>query len=158
INVSTTAQLQSAVATAANGDTIVLAPGTYQPTATLDPPHSITLQGPTSGTAGATISGASVPAAPGVLDVDTRIGVAIPNLTFTSALASAATVFSQGTLTVEASTFTGNQGPVLDLNDAVATVRNSTITGNADDAVIVGGILPPCGLGQSPCANPTLLE
>src|SRR5262249_49605976 len=148
----------SAVATAANGDTIVLAPGTYQPTATLDPPHSITLQGPNSGTAGATITGASVPADSDVLDVDSGVSVTIRNLTFTSALASAATVFSQGTLLVEASTFTGNQGPVLDLNDAIATIRNSTISGNADDAVIVGGILPPCGQGASPCANPTLLE
>src|SRR5262249_55120684 len=137
-------ELQNAVSSARNGDVIVLTAGTYLPTVSLKPAASITLQGPTSGP-GATISGASiVPDVNGVDDilvVDNGISVTARNLAFTASKAdgAAGTILDQGTLLVESSTYSGNNGPSVVVGNGTATIRNTTIAGNGDDAVQIGG-------------------
>src|SRR5262245_61527322 len=138
-------QLQNAVASAHSGDVIALTPGTYTPTVTLAPAASITLQGPTAGTAGAVINGASiVPDASGtddILLIDNGISVTVANLTFTGSQAdgAAGTLVAAGSVLIDSSTFTGNNGPSVVVGSGSATVRNSTISGNGSDGIEVGG-------------------
>jgi len=141
INVSTTAQLQSAVTSAHNGDTIVLAPGTYSPTATLDLQSSITMTGPSTAP-GATISGASVQPDANLntdtLDVDLGLTATIQNLTFTSARADGYAINAPGTVAIQNSTFSANNGSALWLG-GTDSVTNSTISANASRGIMLDG-------------------
>jgi hypothetical protein len=160
ITVTNTAQLQNVLssptpcatgqapfACPSAGDTISLAPGTYAPTVTLDPPISITLQGPSSAP-GATLSGASVTAGSSgfddLIDTDAGTSVTIVNLTLTGTKSSSSGPFgyainATGTLTVQNSTLSGNAGVALWSSGPTATIVDSTISGNGGGGIMVDG-------------------
>jgi hypothetical protein len=76
-----------------------------------------------------------------ILGVDNGVSVTAENLTFTASQAdgAAATILDQGSLLVEESTYSGNNGPAIIVGNGTATVRNTTITANGDDGIDVGG-------------------
>lgn len=152
IAISTTAQLENTLRPtgcsaaispcAADGDTIVLAPGTYSPTLSLDTVVSFTLEGP-SDAPGAVISGASVRPDPDTDSVDilataSGTSVVLRNLTFSDAPLDGVAVNALGTITLENSTLSGNLGTAAWLA-GTATVRNTTVSGNAENGVMSDG-------------------
>ena len=142
ISVSNTAQLQAAVIAAESGDTIVLAAGTYSPTAPLEIAAGITgltIQGPQNGP-GAVLSGLlnDSTGTQDILDVDALASVTVKNISFRDAsFGSTAAIDVNGSLDLENSYA---EGPNLDLfskplirveTGGTAVIRNSTI--NSDD-------------------------
>jgi hypothetical protein len=161
ITVTTTAQLQNVLssptacttaqapfACPSSGDTIALAAGTYAPTATLDPPIGVTLQGPATAP-GATLSGASVPTDTNgfddLLDTEPGTSVTILNLTLTGTKSSSSgsptgyAINATGSLTVENSTLSGNGGLAVWSSGPIATIVDSTISGNGGAGVMIDG-------------------
>src|SRR5262249_11712816 len=112
IPVSTTAQLQAAVASAAAGDTISLAPGSYAPDAPLTVnQNNLTITGPDTAP-GARINGSNVAsiagAPPDLFDVNGN-GFTLKNVALQQ---------------------TANNGTVLNLIGSGATLTNSSVSAN----------------------------
>jgi hypothetical protein len=141
--------LASALINSSAGDTLVLAPGNYTPSATLEVAHNVTLVGPASG-AGAAISGGSVKTGGSVsganntIDVDPGVTLTLENVTLTGGLSSSngasAALDVFGTLDMENAAAEGNSNIVIKVEPTgVATIRNSTIANNnfSDSAVAV---------------------
>jgi hypothetical protein len=130
--------------TDAEANTIVLAGGTYVPTATLTLTNTAgpqTIEGPTSLPV-ARLTGSSVEPFPSeLLVVKAGVSVNIKDvvLTIGGGLGVPAIVDS-GSLTLEASTVSGNKGPqVIVESVGTATARNSTISDGSDFGVIDHG-------------------
>src|SRR5262245_983511 len=145
INVSTTAQLQSAVSTAAAGDTIVLAGGNYAPTAPLDiKQNGLTLVGPTAAPA-ARVVGSNVVgpggAPPDIFDIEAGAAATLRNLAITTADSSAGGAIAVlGTLTLENSDVEANSSlGVWGQPGSSLTVTNTTITGNLGGGIAIDG-------------------
>jgi hypothetical protein len=145
VMVSTPAQLQAAVASAAAGDTIVLASGAYAINAPLEiTVANLTITGPTTGTAGASISGSLLPStSPNIVNIDVGASVHIVNLTLQNDPTGGDAIDVLGTLTLTNSTLqTNNSTAILSAPNSTSTITNSTFFGNdsnSGSAIDVGG-------------------
>jgi hypothetical protein len=144
IPISSTTQLQQEVTNSNAGDTLSLAAMTYNPGATLNITHDLTIVGPTSG-AGATITGGAV-ASPGfsgqndTIDVEPGVTLTLEDVTITGGLSAASAEGAlnvYGNLDLESSSASGNSNTVVFINiGATATIRNSTIANNTFSASV----------------------
>jgi hypothetical protein len=144
-NVSTTQQLAEAVAKAngnAQANTIVLASGGYQPSATLvltDTSGVQTIEGSTS-FPGSTLNGGGVEPFPSeILAVRKGVSAKLKNVTVTTG-GSAATpaIDDAGALEVESSLLAGNSGASVHVEPAATgTFRNSTISDSVENVGLV---------------------
>jgi len=140
IAVSTTADLERAVASAQSGDEIVLAATTYAPTKPLVLKGTVTLRG--DGAApGARISGAALPAdAPDLLVVDDGAVATVRAISFTSTASRGAAFVVRGRLNLENAAVAGNAGNGLVVKPkGSTTIVNSTISANLAVGLVVHG-------------------
>ena len=144
-NVSTTAQLVSAIATAQPGDVIVLAPGVYQPSNTLDVDVDVTIQG--GGSASSVIDGDG----DDILYVRAN-NARVENLTLRNG--RAAIIWDgRGTFVIRRVTITANTGTgVTSDGGGQVVVVNSTIANNVNTE---GFGSPASGIKMS-CASLSL--
>ena len=124
--------LTEALSSATSGDTVDLAPGTYQPgsDASFTISTSITMQSTTPGST-ATLEGNGA----GVLGVNSSVTAIVSGLSIEdgSAVTDGGGIANSGTLTVEASTISGNAAQYAGggiANSGTLTVEDSTISGN----------------------------
>jgi hypothetical protein len=145
LNVSTAAQLETAVANAQPGDTIVLAPGEYRPSDRLSIAVALTILGD--------------PSAPSIVDGGGNDifqvladGVRFENLTIRNG-AIAIGFAASGTLEIRGTTITGNTrlGVATGDGGGHVIVVNSTIAGNVNPE-LTG---PAAGIGSA-CSSFTL--
>src|SRR5262249_25769606 len=133
------------------GDTIVLAPGNYTPTATLDFKSNVTLVGNDTSARGAVISGAEVdPSNPDVIDIHDGGAVTIKNLSIRLADRHGIAIDVAGTLNLESSEVSQNNAlnAVVGEQGSTLVIRNSTISDNLGTGVAV--------LGTATIANSTI--
>jgi uncharacterized repeat protein (TIGR02543 family) len=135
VNVSTTAQLVSALASASSGETIVLAAGTYAPSAALAVSVAgLKIEGPTSG-AEAILSGGSVSQTTSdgdIIDVSSTASLTLADVSIRSTVTGAtAAIDDQGSLDLESSDVQGNQVSPIFADGGTAVIRNSTIADNS---------------------------
>jgi hypothetical protein len=152
VNVSTPAQLVTAVIGANPGDTIVLAPGNYPVTTALDVTVAgLTVEGPSTAP-GATINGGFITNKslidPNQLDtfaVKSGASLTLHDVTLTGSIQpSNAAVFVQGggAVSIDHSLFSGNTSNALEVKSGgQATVTDSTITDSIQgfDAILLQG-------------------
>jgi hypothetical protein len=124
LSVSTTAQLQQAIANAQPGDTIVLAPGVYRPSARLEVLVDLTIQGDASAPTVVDGGGNSILR---VLGNNVRL----ENLTFRNG-STAISLDSRGALVINRVTITGNTRHGVTGDSGDVTIVNSTIAGNVN--------------------------
>ena len=142
INVSTTPQLEAAVANAGAGDTIVLAGGDYAPTAPLEVKHDLTISGPTNAP-GARLDGSAI-AKPSSLRetldmfvVRPAVNATVRNVAVTTVSTDAAAFDVFGSLTLEGSLLSANNGTgVLAQTGSTVTIRDTTINFNRDGLAV----------------------
>jgi hypothetical protein len=118
--------IQQALAAAANGDTISVAPGTYPGGFTIG--KNVTVVG--SGASRTTVRGTG---GVGVgITVASGVTAAIEALTVDAAGAARAAdaVYNYGTLTVQGATVTGSNGNAALLSSGALTLDHSTVSGN----------------------------
>ena len=166
ITAATTAELQSAVTTAAAGDVISLTGSQYSPNAPLTIARNLTIQGPAAGPVRATINGGAViDGLTGINDlvrVNPGVTLTLQDLTLASAdsfssladvsgtlstnrvtvsgaLLNGITVEGGGTLTTLNTTVGNNGFGVVLVAGAAATLRSTTIAGNLSGAIFNPG-------------------
>jgi hypothetical protein len=140
-NVSTTAGLQSAVTSintlhSSSNDTIVIAPGTYAPTSTLEfgaDSHTGTITIENGGTGRLTLAGSSVQPFPSdFIVVDSGDTLILDDLDVTASASGQSAINDSGDLQLNDSALTGNNGAALTVNGgATAEISASTIGANS---------------------------
>jgi hypothetical protein len=154
INISTVAALQNAFSPTCTtgcahaGDTVVLAAGTYKPTATIDVSvANVTITGP-SASPGAILDGSLVVPDPtsgnDAILITENVPVTLAYLTFTNAADDTAAIDANGVLTISSSTVAANHGDGIWLSGSSTTITNSTIAGNG---TVATANVPFGGLG-----------
>src|SRR5262245_58581769 len=141
--VTTTAELETAVAQANAGDVIHVAGGNYTPASSLDITVNLTVVGPTNAPA-ARIVGSNVTRTdpPDIFRVEPGVTATIANVALTTTANVGAAVSVMGTATLEGMQVSGNNGiAVWSQVGAVTTIRNSTISDNADAGVAADGVV-----------------
>jgi hypothetical protein len=136
INVSTTAQLQAAVANGAAGDTITLAAGGYAPSEPLEITRDMTIQGTTSAP-GARIAGSAIAkdsalrGAHDVLVVHPGVTVTIRNVAVEIVEDDGAAIDVYGSLTLSDSQVSGSNGTgIWAAQGSKVAVDDTTISSN----------------------------
>ena len=137
-----TAALDSAISSAASGDTLVLAAGcTYQTGGLPEISTNLAIVG-----RGATLEYTFTTAESSIMSVSGGVTVHISNLNFTDGFslgANASALATQGNVTIDGGTFTGNTGEdggsAVD-NTGQLTVRGAAFTDNGGEAATGGAI------------------
>jgi len=137
-----TAALDSAISSAANGDTLVLAAGcTYQTGGLPEISTNLSIDG-----RGATLEYTFTTAETPIMSVPAGVTVHISNLNFTDGFslgANASALQTQGNVTIDGGTFTGNTGEdggsAID-NTGRLTVKGAAFTDNGGEAATGGAI------------------
>jgi len=140
-SVATSAQLVAALGSAGAGSgasTVTLRAGSYAPGATLTITGDVTIDGPAAAP-GATLSGAGLSPLGSSLFAVAPGGHATFNdlsLTASGYASQGAAIDDAGVADIQASTFSGNEGPALLVEPgATATVTNSTVSSNLDGGI-----------------------
>jgi hypothetical protein len=137
-----TAALDSAISSAANGDTLVLAAGcTYQTGGLPEISTNLSIDG-----RGATLEYTFTTAETPIMSVPAGVTVHISNLNFTDGFslgANASALQTQGNVTIDGGTFTGNTGEdggSAIVNTGQLTVRGAAFTDNGGEVATGGAI------------------
>jgi hypothetical protein len=137
-----TAALDSAISGAANGDTLVLAAGcTYQTGGLPEISTNLSIDG-----RGATLEYTFTTAETPIMSVPAGVTVHISNLNFTDGFslgANASALQTQGNVTIDGGTFTGNTGEdggSAIVNTGQLTVRGAAFTDNGGEVATGGAI------------------
>jgi hypothetical protein len=137
-----TAALDSAISSAANGDTLVLAAGcTYQTGGLPEISTNLSIDG-----RGATLEYTFTTAETPIMSVPAGVTVHISNLNFTDGFslgANASALQTQGNVTIDGGTFTGNTGEdggSAIVNTGQLTVRGVAFTNNGGEVATGGAI------------------